>query len=97
MMAASRAREISWRGPLVAWALGLAAFATMLLLGGATHGLAHFASSMALSALALAALALGLVGIVRQPKLIWLVAAGGLFFVAVMFLLSFADVTTRLR
>ena len=52
---------------------------------------------LGLAAAMLLTLAFGLVGVGRNPALLRLVAGAAFLFLALMFLLSFADLMTRLR
>jgi hypothetical protein len=54
-------------------------------------------AALALAAAMLLTLAFGLVGVGRNPALLRLVAGAAFLFLALMFLLSFVDLMTRLR
>lgn len=54
-------------------------------------------AALAISATMLATLAVGLVGVGREPPLLRLVAGAASLFLALMFSLSFVDIMTRLR
>jgi hypothetical protein len=68
----------------------------VIIVGETISGPLRFPLAMLLAASMLVALALGPVGLTRQRGLLQLVACAGFFFIAVLFILSFADLVARL-
>jgi hypothetical protein len=93
----AKAQRIAWLGPVVAWVVLLCATAAVAWLGVRASGGLRFGGALAVAALMLGTLAFGLVGVGRNPALLRLVAGAAFLFLALMFLLSFADLMTRLR
>ena len=89
-------RGLQWLGPLVAWLLILFGVAAVTWLGTASPSELQLIAALALAAAMLLTLAFGLVGVGRNPALLRLVAGAAFLFLALMFLLSFADLLTRL-
>jgi hypothetical protein len=75
----------------------LVALGAIVLVAILTSGLLRVDLAMGGAALMLGGLAFGLVGLGRSPALTRLVAGAGFAFVAILFMLSFADLLTRLR
>jgi uncharacterized membrane protein len=90
-------RGLRWRGPLVAWLLILCGVAVVTWLGIASPSERQSIAALALAAAMLLTLAFGLVGVGRNPALLRLVAGAAFLFLALMSLLSFVDLMTRLR
>jgi hypothetical protein len=86
-----------WRGPTIAWAVMISALVLIVLLGLYGGGALRFYGALALAAVMLLRLAFGLVGLARESALTRLVGGVAFLFIALMFLLSFADLLTRLR
>ena len=91
------APSLAWRGPTIAWAIMVSAFVLVVLLGVYGAGAMRFYGALALSAVMLLTLAFGLVGLGRESALTRLVGGAAFLFIALMFLLSFVDLLTRLR
>ena len=89
-------RGLQWLGPLVAWILILCGVATVTWLGTAPPSQRQSIAALALAAAMLLALAFGLVGVGRNLALLRLVAGAAFFLLALMFMLSFVDLMTRL-
>ena len=90
-------RGLQWLGPLVAWILILCGVAAVTWLGTAPPSQRQSIAALALAAAMLLALAFGLVGVGRNPALLRLVAGAAFLFLALMFMLSFVDLMTRLN
>jgi hypothetical protein len=90
-------RGLQWLGPLVAWVLILCGVAVVTWLGTASPSQRHSIAALALAATMLLALACGLVGVGRNPALLRLVAGAAFLFLALMFMLCFMDLMTRLN
>lgn len=88
---------LQWRGPTIAWVIMLCALAGLVMLGVYGSGDLRFGGALALAAVMLLTLAFGLVGIGNEPALLRLVAGAAFMFLALMFLLSFNDLLTRIR
>lgn len=97
MRETSAPRGLQWLGPLVAWILILCGVAAVTWLGTAPPSQRQSIAALALAAAMLLALAFGLVGVGRNPALLRLVAGAAFLFLALMFMLSFVDLTTRLN
>jgi hypothetical protein len=87
---------LRWLGPLVAWLLILCGVAVVTWLGTAPPSSRQSIAALALAAAMLLLLTFGLVGVGRNPALLQLVAGAAFLFLALMFLLSFVDLLTRL-
>jgi hypothetical protein len=96
MRETAASRGLQWVGPLVAWLLILFGVAAVAWLGTASPSELQSIAALALAAAMLLTLAFGLVGVGRNPALLRLVAGAAFLFLALMFLLSFADLLTRL-
>lgn len=90
-------QPLPWRAPVAAWALMLAALGAITVVGVEASGALRVCLAMGGSALMLAALAVGLVGLGKSPALTRLASSAGFVFVAILFLLTFTDLLTRLR
>lgn len=90
-------RGLQWLGPLIAWLLILCGVAAVTWLGTASPSERQSIAALGLAVAMLLTLAFGLVGVGRNPALLRLVAGAAFLFLALMFLLSFADLMTRLR
>ncbi len=95
--AGRNAGALQWRGPTIAWAIMISALVLIVLLGFYGAGAVRFYGALALAAVMLLTLAFGLVGLARESALTRLVGGAAFLFIALMFLLSFADLLTRLR
>lgn len=93
----SAPQGLRWLGPLVAWLVILCGVAVVTWLGTRSAGEGHAIAALALAAAMLLALAFGLVGVGRNPALLRLVAGAAFLFLALMFMLSFVDLMTRLN
>ena len=89
-------RGLQWLGPLVAWLLILCGVAAVTWLGTTSPSERQSIEALGLAAAMLLTLAFGLVGVGRSPALLRLVAGAAFLFLALMFLLSFVDLLTRL-
>ena len=89
-------RRLQWLGPLVAWLLILFGVAVVTWLGTTSPSKRQSVEALGLAAAMLLTLAFGLVGVGRNPALLRLVAGAAFLFLALMFLLSFVDLLTRL-
>ena len=89
-------RGLQWLGPLVAWLLILCGVAAVTWLGTTSPSERQSIEALGLAAAMLLTLAFGLVGVGRNPALLRLVAGAAFLFLALMFLLSFVDLLTRL-
>ena len=87
----------AWRGPTIAWTFMVSALVLIVLLGVCGAGDLRFYGALSLSAVMLLTLAFGHAGISRESALTRLTGGAALLFIALMFLLSFADLLTRLR
>jgi hypothetical protein len=90
-------QALRWRGPVVAWLLILCGAAVVTWLGIGAPGERQSIAAVAMAAVMLFTLAFGLVGVGRNPALLRLVASAAFLFLALMFLLSFVDLMTRLQ
>jgi cytochrome c oxidase subunit IV len=90
-------QPLPWRRPTFGWLAILALLGGVLLIGETVTGSFRFAIIMILAGFMLAALAIGPVGIGRESSLTRLIAGAGFFFILILFLLTFADLLTRLR
>jgi hypothetical protein len=97
MSETSAPQGLRWGGPVVAWLLILCVVAVVTWLGTRSPTEGHSIAALALAAVMLLTLAFGLVGVGRNPALLRLVAGAAFLFLALMFLLSFVDLTTRLN
>ena len=95
-MARDVREKLPWRGPTIGWAVIVLALAAVLFVGETFSGPSRFVGALVLAALMLGALALGPVGLSREKSLLRLIAGAGFFFIAILFLLTFADLLTRL-
>jgi hypothetical protein len=95
--AGRHAAPLRWRRPTIAWAVMVAAFVLIVLLGLYAAGALRFYGGLSLSAFMLLTLAFGLVGFGRESALTRLVGSAAFLFIGLMFLLSFTDLLTRLR
>ena len=93
----SRAENLQWRGPVLAWGIKLTALLCIVLLGVYGSGDLRFGGALALAAVMLLTLAFGLAGVATEPALLRLAAGAAFMFVALMFFLSFNDLITRVR
>ena len=84
-------------GLLAAWLLILCGVAVVTWLGTRTASEGRSIAALALTAAMLLTLAFGLVGVGRNPALLRLVAGAAFLFLALMFVLSFVDLMTRLN
>ena len=89
-------KELAWRGPTIGWMTIVLLWVVVLIVGKTISGSLRFPLAMLLTAAMLVALALGPVGLMREKGLLRLVACAGFFFIAVLFILSFADLVARL-
>jgi hypothetical protein len=89
--------SLQWRGPAIAWAIILCALTCLIMLGVYGSGDLRFGGALGLAAVMLLTLAFGLVGVGTEPALFRLVAGAAFMFLALMFLLSFNDLITRIR
>ena len=89
-------RSVQWLGPVVSWLLILCGAAAVTWLGTMSPSARQSIAALALAAAMLLTLAFGLVGVGRNPALLRLVAGAAFLFLALMFMLSFADLATRL-
>jgi caa(3)-type oxidase subunit IV len=92
-----RVQNVAWFGPTLAWIVLLCATAAVTWLGLEASGRLRFGGALAIAALMLGTLAFGLVGVGRNPALLRLIAGAAFLFLALMFVLSFVDLMTRLR
>jgi hypothetical protein len=90
-------RRLQWFGPFIAWLLILCGVTAVTWLGIGPSGERQSIAALVVGAAMLLTLAFGLVGVGRNPALLRLVAGSAFLFLALMFLLSFADLMTRLR
>ncbi len=90
-------RSFRWLGPAIAWAAMMGALVLIVLVGANGAGALQFYGALALSAVMLVTLAFGLVEIGRESALVRLVGCSAFLFIALMFVLSFNDLLTRLR
>ena len=97
MSETSAPRGVQWLGPLIAWLAILCGVAVVTWLGTRSPSEGHSIAALAVAAVMLLTLAFGLVGIGRNPALLRLVAGAAFLFLALMFMLSFVDLTTRLN
>jgi hypothetical protein len=97
MNEAGASRGLQWIGPGVAWLLILCGAGVVTWLGTGSSSERQSIAALALAAAMLLTLAFGLVGVGRNPALLRLVACAAFLFLALMFMLSFADLMTRLR
>jgi FtsH-binding integral membrane protein len=96
-MTKSSREELAWRGPTIGWAAIVFLLCVVLLVGMAVSGPSRFPLVIFLAAIMLVGLALGPVGLAGEKKLLRLVACTGFFFITILFLLTFADLVTRLN
>ena len=96
-MSETATRALQWLGPLAAWLLILCGIAAVTCVGTGSPSERQSMAALALAAAMLLTLAFGLVGVGRNPALLRLVAGAAFLFLALMFLLSFADLLTRLN
>lgn len=97
MIETSAPQSLRWLGPLASWLLILCGVAVVTWLGARSPGEGQSIAALALAAAMLLTLAFGLVGVGRNPSLLRLVAGAAFLFLALMFLLSFVDLMTRLN
>jgi hypothetical protein len=90
-------RGLQWLGPVAAWLLILCGAAVVTWLGTGSSGERQSIAALALAVVMLLALAFGSAGVGRNPALLRLVACAAFLFLALMFMLSFAELMTRLR
>jgi hypothetical protein len=95
--AGGHTRSLRWLGPVVAWAAMMGALVVIVLIAVGSEGAVRFYGALALSAVMLTTLAFGLAGIGRESALVRLVGCTAFLFIALMFVLSFNDLLTRLR
>ncbi|HSU98733.1 MAG TPA: hypothetical protein VLI91_01380 [Roseiarcus sp.] len=93
----SKSSPLAWRGPVFSWVAILFGVGAVTWIGAREPGGFQAAAAMAIAAAMLVTLAFGLVGVGRNPALLRLVAGTAFLFLALMFLLSFTDLMTRLR
>ena len=89
-------KELAWRAPTIGWIAIVLLWVVVLVVAKTISGPLRFPLAMLLAASMLVALALGPVGLARERGLLRLVACAGFFFIAILFILSFADVLARL-
>lgn len=84
-----------WRAAAAAWAALVVALVCLVALAVFGPSQVRFVGALALSAAMLATLAFGLARVAHEPPLLRLTAGAALMFLALMALLSFADLLTR--
>jgi hypothetical protein len=89
-------QELAWRGPTIGWMTIVLLSVAVLIIGKMIARPLHFPLAMLLAASMLITPALGPVGLAREKGLLRLIACAGFFFIAVLFILSFADLVARL-
>ena len=89
-------RRLQWIGLFAAWLLILCGVTTVTWLGTTSPSERQSIEALGLAVAMLLTLAFGLVGVGRNPVLLRLVAGAAFLFLALMFLLSFVDLLTRL-
>ena len=97
MSETSAPRGVQWLGPFGAWLVILCGIAVVTWLGTRPPSEGHSIAALTLAAAMLLTLAFGLVGVGRNPALLRLVAGAAFLFLALMFMLSFVDLMTRLN
>lgn len=87
--------ELAWRGPVLAWAALIVLF--LLNLGSAylSLGVGNVAVNLVIAAVMAGVLAVFLMDLQNAQALIRLVAIAGLFWMILMFSLTFSDYLTR--
>ncbi len=91
----SQTASIAWKGPVAAWALMGLLLGGLLYVALYLHGAQRFWFALAGSASLIATLGFVLVGVARLDPLKRLVASVGWLFLALMLMMSFADLLTR--
>lgn len=91
----SQLSQIAWKVPTAAWAVMMLLLAGLFADAEIAQGAWRFYVALAGSAGLLAALAFGLVGVLRLDPLHRLAAGAASLFLALMALLSFCDLLTR--
>ena len=92
----SAPQRLRWLGPFVAWLLILCGVVVVTWLGIRSANEANSIAALALATAMLLTLAFGMAGVGRNPSVLRLVAGAAFLFLALMFLLSFVDLVTRL-
>jgi len=88
-------RRYLWQGPGVAWLGLLVLFAVSLGSAYLPLGTGNVAINLAIAAIMLAVLATFLIDLRNSVALVRIVAAAGLFWIVIMFALTFSDFLTR--
>lgn len=88
-------RRYLWQGPGVAWLALLILFAASLGSAYLPLGTGNVAINLAVAAVILAVLANFLMDLRNSVTLVRIVAAAGLFWIVIMFALTFSDFLTR--
>jgi cytochrome c oxidase subunit IV len=84
-----------WQGPAIAWLVLLVLFAATLGSAYLPLGAGNVALNLLIAALMIAVLATFLMGLRQSSMLTGIVAAAGLFWVVLMFALTFSDYLSR--
>lgn len=84
-----------WQGPAIAWLVLLALFASTLGSAYLPLGAGNVAFNLLIAAVMIAVLAIFLMDLRQAAMLTRIVAAAGLFWVVLMFTLTFSDYLSR--
>ena len=95
MTAQRQSTRALWRGPAIAWLVLLVLFAGTLGSAYLPLGAGNVAVNLLIAAVMIAVLAIFLMDLRRSTTLTRIVAAAGLFWVVLMFALTFSDYLSR--
>jgi cytochrome c oxidase subunit 4 len=90
-----RGTRALWQGPVVVWVALLALFAMSFGSAYLPLGAANVAVNLLIAAAMVVVLATFLMDLRRADRIIHIVAAGGLFWLVLMFALTFSDYLSR--
>jgi cytochrome c oxidase subunit IV len=90
-----RNTSVPWKGPAVAWLVLLALFAVSLASAYVPLGAGNVTVNLLIAAVMIGVLAIFLMDLQRANSLTRIVAAAGLFWLVLMFALTFSDYLSR--